>query len=199
VPLRVISMPITCQVVVPPDGISPSAGDYTIHTYPFDGLPLLRSHLHPKFAIVEAGRRLEGLEPNIFKQLLVDFPSLSLIGNLYEAWLRVPPAGWKEDISFNVLYVKDDDDDDDDDDSDPNYDDQTSIGWPLFGTKCPAQSSLTCKTKRKRPNPQPWKYASRARNVTSVTVIFPLTSKGGSSVSLSVAKCEISVKSKFHI
>lgn len=149
-------MPIVRQTKVLTDGMTPSSADFTVYTYPFDGFPLLKSHLHPRFAIFEAGRRLESLQPNDYQRLLVDFPSLALIGNVYEAWSRKPPEEWKKDESYNVQDGDDDDDDDDehDGDGDPDYDDQTSIGRS-FGRKRPAQSSPTPQTKRQRPNPRP--------------------------------------------
>jgi len=144
-------MPIVRQTRVLFTNDGNSSADFTIYTYPFNGFPLLKSHLHPKFAIFEAGRRLEFLEPTVFKSLLVKFPSLALIGELYGAWSRKPPAEWKTDISF----YDPDDTDDGNGNGDPDYDsDQTSIGRH-FWRKHPAQSSLTPQTKRQRRNPQP--------------------------------------------
>ena len=62
------------------------------HKYPFDTLPKIQTHLHPKFVIFDAGKKwkkAEGfsLEPQ-FKHLET---SLETIEGLYDAWIRPLP------------------------------------------------------------------------------------------------------------
>ncbi|XP_006463611.1 hypothetical protein AGABI2DRAFT_187156 [Agaricus bisporus var. bisporus H97] len=42
-------------------GQPPSVDQYTIYLYPFDNMPTFRTHLHPKFAIYELGRKVHTL------------------------------------------------------------------------------------------------------------------------------------------
>jgi hypothetical protein len=61
-------MPILHQTLQP-DAVA-------VHYYPFDTLQLLRSHLHPKYAIFEAGRKLGGLDASLATNLADRYPSL---------------------------------------------------------------------------------------------------------------------------
>lgn len=72
------------------------------HTHPFKTLPQLKSHLHPQFVIFDVGRKLEGLAEDTFVRLNEDFPSLSLIKCVYNAWSRDPPPDSKNDESYDV-------------------------------------------------------------------------------------------------
>lgn len=81
------------------------ASNVTIHLHPFRTLPGLNSHLHPKFVLLEAGRKLGNLS-NLVKSLrstsqaaargvetlLVDlrtqWPIIESIEHIYEAWVR---------------------------------------------------------------------------------------------------------------
>jgi len=96
------------------------------HPYPFDTLPLLESHLQPKFVIFDAGQKLAESEQNEIQNLVDVFPSLqfSSIMALYSAWIRPPPAKAKEDLTYNVP------DDDDDNSYDSEDEDQTKSGRP---------------------------------------------------------------------
>ncbi|EKM75046.1 hypothetical protein AGABI1DRAFT_132665 [Agaricus bisporus var. burnettii JB137-S8] len=42
-------------------GQPPNKDQYTIYLYPFDDMPTFRTHLHPKFAIYELGRKVHAL------------------------------------------------------------------------------------------------------------------------------------------
>ncbi|KZT19361.1 hypothetical protein NEOLEDRAFT_1029002, partial [Neolentinus lepideus HHB14362 ss-1] len=58
----------------------------TVHNYPFDSMRLLNSHIHPKFAIFELGRKLASLSPDIKNKLITNKGILSLIIQLHGAW-----------------------------------------------------------------------------------------------------------------
>jgi len=76
--------------------------DFSIHTYPFAQVQV-RSHLHPKFAIYEAGRKLR-LKGNSYLRLTGVLPQykevLYMIEDIYYAWCQdVPAEGWdREDF-----------------------------------------------------------------------------------------------------
>lgn len=60
--------------------------DFKIHIHPFDELPEIRSHLHPKFAIVELGRKLSKLDPGSFKSLILSSSIYIRIRTIFVAW-----------------------------------------------------------------------------------------------------------------
>ncbi|KAF7759881.1 hypothetical protein Agabi119p4_11576 [Agaricus bisporus var. burnettii] len=71
----------------------PNKDQYTFHFYPFDTLPPFRSHLHPKFAIVELGRKyheLRGKNLAAASAALSSYPILSRVNRIYAAWLLSP-------------------------------------------------------------------------------------------------------------
>jgi hypothetical protein len=78
----------------------------TLHGYPYKTLPNLESHLHPKFAIFDAGRKLKNLTqqsdkplPEI-RDLLINYPALYMIQNLYNAWVQKVPANALRELSY---------------------------------------------------------------------------------------------------
>ena len=88
--------------------ISRGMGDAnTLYRYPFDSFPLLESHLHPKFIIFDAGKKLGKLlnqdsDSNpVYSKLLEDFPGMSDIRRLYLAWIKPPPFDAQQDTSYN--------------------------------------------------------------------------------------------------
>ncbi|KAH7921539.1 hypothetical protein BV22DRAFT_1122097 [Leucogyrophana mollusca] len=93
-----------------------SPDDFTVRVYPFDTLPVLVSHIHPKFAIVAAGMRLSTLQAEDVSALADAFPILPKIVALYRAWTGPCPANAQENDSFWPPYNPSDDDADDDDD-----------------------------------------------------------------------------------
>lgn len=79
--------------------------DVTVHLYPFQTLPLLESHVHPKFIIFEAGRRMEGLQnlissltpisqeatrsvERLVNGLRTQWPAIERIERIYHAWVQ---------------------------------------------------------------------------------------------------------------
>ncbi|KAF7759879.1 hypothetical protein Agabi119p4_11574 [Agaricus bisporus var. burnettii] len=64
---------------------------YTLHFYPFNTLPLFRSHLHPKFAIYELGRKFDGLtdkDQAAADAAVLSYPELDIIYRIYLRWSR---------------------------------------------------------------------------------------------------------------
>ena len=67
---------------------------HVVHTYPYSSLPTLESHVHPKFIIFDAGRKLRTLmieNSDVLKNVIDHYPSLSKVQNLYRAWIQEPP------------------------------------------------------------------------------------------------------------
>ncbi|XP_006455583.1 hypothetical protein AGABI2DRAFT_180559 [Agaricus bisporus var. bisporus H97] len=67
----------------------PNGDQFTLHFYPFDTLPSFRSHLHPKFAIFELGRKfIELIErnPTAANAAFSSYPILHTIRIIYLAW-----------------------------------------------------------------------------------------------------------------
>ena len=79
----------------------------SIHLHPFKTLPLFKSHIHPKFVIFNAGAKLVDLATADVSKLVKDFPGLSSIITLYNAWIRK-----LADNELNDLLFNDDHDDD---------------------------------------------------------------------------------------
>ena len=76
-----------------------SPGLTATHKYPFKTFPIIKSHLHPKFAIVNAGEKLLKLGDTDGPKIFLDFPGLQAVIHIYVAWTR--PANLS-DKSFNV-------------------------------------------------------------------------------------------------
>lgn len=111
----------------PPANTPISNQHVTNHFYPFDTLPLFESHLHPKFAIYNAAKKLDDFSSDHYLQLLEDYPQLSSIQILYNAWKRRPKEDELDNPSFLPPQVDDNEDEDDDFEDDPHdfdYDDR---------------------------------------------------------------------------
>ena len=92
---------IVRQDFIPSDSSTPvSDANSTIHMCPFDTLPQLESHIHPKFVIVNAGAKLVKLATVDVLKLVEDFPRLSSIITLYNAWTRELAEKELKDPSF---------------------------------------------------------------------------------------------------
>lgn len=90
--------------------------DFVVHTYPFASMPLLKSHVHPKFAVYELGRKLFEFSGNLQQTLVRDTPVLGSILQIYMAWDRALSDENLEDLEFNEPP-----DDDDDKSKNPSY------------------------------------------------------------------------------
>lgn len=147
--------------------------NFSIHSYPFDTLPLLESHLQPKFVIYNAGEKLAVLGHRLYDKLIDSFPGLSssfsLILSLYAAWTLPPPDDAGEDSSYVSA-----DDDDDGDDGDGDSDDDDDLDYTLPGRpkrrKVQAMEPLAPPTKRKRPNPKVLPVSSRRKFLSKETM-----------------------------
>jgi hypothetical protein len=140
------------------------------HHYPFKTLPIIKSHLHPKFAIVNAGRKIQKLGTTMvkdFRRVLLDFPILRVVMDVYTAWVR--PADLN-DKSFNVLPVHpleliggDSGSDDGDNYDDSDYDNRTISCRPHPRNRTTPQNSLQGSPVRKRKRTEPAPRASGSK------------------------------------
>ena len=103
---KLVPLPSMFGVRVPPENHDgPGGRGDDLYVYPYDDLPPLVSHLHPKFAIFDAGRKLK-MFGNVSNQQVLEkfydkYPELQKVWNLYRAWTRVPPIESLEDESYN--------------------------------------------------------------------------------------------------
>ncbi|KAF9481621.1 hypothetical protein BDN70DRAFT_876103 [Pholiota conissans] len=96
----------------------PTRNGFTTHMYPFKTMPDLCSHIHPKFAILELGRKLSEMPAEVAKRHLEDCPLLDDIFVLFRAWTsRLSSKAW-DDASYAPASVDDDEEDDSDMDDD---------------------------------------------------------------------------------
>lgn len=130
----------------------------TVHYYPYHTLPLLESHLHPKFAIFNAGSKLKKLEtPESFSKLetLFDkYPGLEKTLRLYDAWIRPLPASALKDESYfdpNDILVEDSNGSEHSDDEDIDYTCQTKSGRGDGFKYFPKTRSVAAADRAKRP------------------------------------------------
>ncbi|KAF7424973.1 hypothetical protein PC9H_010284 [Pleurotus ostreatus] len=96
-------------------GHEPDNLTFTTHVFPFDQLPPLQCHIHPKFAIYEFGSKLVGLAAEMRAELFERWPILDKIALIYRAW-DAPPT---EDISKWLMDIPDSKGDSSDDDEYP--------------------------------------------------------------------------------
>ena len=96
-------LPILRQDAIPANG-KLSLKHSNIHVYPFNRLPLLKTHLLPYFVIFDTGKKLSDSEQNLIQNLVNIFPDVrfSAIMALYSAWIPPPPAKAQKDPSYNV-------------------------------------------------------------------------------------------------
>jgi hypothetical protein len=109
----------------------------TCHFYPFDNMPLLESHIHPKFVIYDCGSKLAEQGDGLFEAKIVkDFPSLSMVQALYAAWvLKSLPPFAKTDPSYGydappATFEYENHDGDDDDPNDGDYENRSDRTKP---------------------------------------------------------------------
>lgn len=136
--------------------------DVVNHFFPFDSIPLLKSHIHPKFAIFELGRQVSHLPLDVYRSLLTTTPILSSVLDIYYAWTRTPPARFLEDTEFNPPPGSSDAEDSEDDESggdddDPNDEDRSKASTiqrrnGKHKRKPPAPPSPSARPKRSRPS-----------------------------------------------
>ncbi|KAF9496610.1 hypothetical protein BDN71DRAFT_1588802 [Pleurotus eryngii] len=98
------------RIPTPENPMGPS--DTVMHFFPFDTMPLLTSHIHPKFAIFELGRQISALPMDLKIKLINATPILCSISDIYRAWSETPPA---EFLAYKVFNPHPDDEDDDED------------------------------------------------------------------------------------
>ena len=109
----------------------------TFHRYPYNELPLLKSHIHPKFAIFDAGRKLKRLEElttskRELLRVLTDNPRLEKVQILYYSWTQKVSRDLLANKSYNdpnyvLVYEPEEDGDNGSDDSeDMDYNGRTN-------------------------------------------------------------------------
>ncbi|KAF9008243.1 hypothetical protein BDQ17DRAFT_1323611 [Cyathus striatus] len=74
------------------------SGMFTVHTFPFNTLPDLISHIHPKFAIMQAGYVLSktnysGLDATVGKQIM----------GIYQCWTTIYSTGYLENWLIDCI------------------------------------------------------------------------------------------------
>ncbi|KAF7426543.1 hypothetical protein PC9H_008912 [Pleurotus ostreatus] len=122
--------------------------DVVNHFFPFDSIPPLKSHIHPKFAIFELGLQVLHLPLDVYRSLLTTTPIISSVLDIYYAWTRTPPTRFLEDT------VKDDESGGDDDDpNDEDWSEASTIQRRISKRKCktPTPPSPSARPKRSRP------------------------------------------------
>lgn len=86
-------------------------------------MPYLTSHIHPKFAILEAGfaiyRITQEAGPSYHSWLTQRFPILTQISDIYEAWTAEVPHDPTNDLTYHPPVDSSDDNGENDEDS--NY------------------------------------------------------------------------------
>lgn len=85
---------ITRRVELEDDIPAGGTPTWTIHTHPFNTLPLLKSHLHPKYVIFDAGRKL-----GVLAKSDTHFVNKTILAE-YGAWKRELPDITQEDPSY---------------------------------------------------------------------------------------------------
>ncbi|KAL0957225.1 hypothetical protein HGRIS_001039 [Hohenbuehelia grisea] len=131
--------------------------DFIVHVFPFDDIPVLKSHIHPKFAIFQLGRQISGLAADKKASLLNANPILCSVLDLHKAWSESLPAGADEDSEFNQPLDDSDDDDSDgggrggDDPGDGDYSDVPTIPRRDGKRKATMPPSPSARSKRSCP------------------------------------------------
>ena len=152
----------------------------TTHHYPFKTLPTIKSHLHPKFAIVNAGAKMQELSDknyDDFARVLRDFPCLRLVMDLLTAWKRSPRFS---DTTFDVPFDISEDDGGGGNDNESDYDNQT-VHWRDHGRKVGTPQG-SCQgspvRKRKRGNPAPRASGSKRKVLSELSLYKHNQQKG---------------------
>ena len=81
-----------------------SVDNFTVHVYPFNTLPVLVSHIHPKFVIMATAKTVFRQEQDAIQALIQQFPTLETILKLSLAWRNFIPRRAKEDRSYWPPY-----------------------------------------------------------------------------------------------
>jgi hypothetical protein len=139
--------------------------DFQVHVAPFDSFPIIHSHLHPKFAIVEAGRCMtelldEDTTPEgefYWNSFIRSDQALQRILTIFTAWkerINVPRRG--DDAGESFYAQSDDDEGGGDSDDDDNKSGNHSTGT------VPHRSGIP-KKKRNKKSPQGGSKSKRGR------------------------------------
>ena len=111
-----------------------------IHTYPYSSLPVLESHVHPKFVVFNAGMKMRKLvlegKSAVLKKPFEDYPSLTKIQYLYRNWIQeLPKFALKDktyvDPELELVYDCEFDDDIGDGNGDDPHDNDSDYDEPM--------------------------------------------------------------------
>lgn len=123
---------------------------FQIFTFPFAQFPTLTSHIHPRFAIVQAGYMFKLVNDSLPRTALLKhamaagrLDHIRAVVKIYEAWTYAAPneaddresfrahsddEGGNDDLSDDPYDGNDNNDDDDDDEDDDDDDDEDEDG-----------------------------------------------------------------------
>ncbi|PPQ72837.1 hypothetical protein CVT24_012883 [Panaeolus cyanescens] len=69
-------------------------GSVAIHEFPFEDFPVIKSHIHPRFAILHLGETISrDLTPDARAQLFDQYPYLRDVQHLFRVWTMSIPVG----------------------------------------------------------------------------------------------------------
>ncbi|KAF8635003.1 hypothetical protein AX17_004049 [Amanita inopinata Kibby_2008] len=147
---RMENVAIHRQNRIPSRERSLTSNDFTTYLDPFENLPMFESHLRPKFAILEAGRKmmfdLDWYKADFLKE---SYPILKKVLEIFGAWTHKRP----DDAEYDKDYNPDPADDDGDGDHERGSVTSSRRTGPGRGEKRKRQpDSPTPVSKNTRPN-----------------------------------------------
>lgn len=77
--------------------------DVIIHIYPFHTLPTFESHLHPKFVVLETGRKLENIIADVFEPMIA-YVGKAVGNNVLNLWVDGIRAHWPVVRDIERIY-----------------------------------------------------------------------------------------------
>ena len=77
------------------------AASFTIHLPPYNDFPLLKMHVHPRFAVFDLGRKIYLLPLHILSDFVKELPVLLKALRIYEKWVASRPASSMTDKAYN--------------------------------------------------------------------------------------------------
>ncbi|KAF8308058.1 hypothetical protein DL93DRAFT_2171404 [Clavulina sp. PMI_390] len=153
---------------------SQQISDPPLYRYPFANFPTLKSHIHPRFAIVEAGRAF--VNCSLPRAALIDaaraagyVDEILAVEKIYEAWVQPSPDEADDNESFHFQrknYRKGGGhttDDDDDGDGSGGDDDDDEEEHEFDETKTESRRSSLRSANRRRDKDQEDVFSSRKR------------------------------------
>src|ERR1700754_3625987 len=76
------------------------ADEYKLHFYPYKDL-IIKSHLHPRYAIYQAGFRLTMMTGGDYRQISVEYGEIAgKLMDIYAAWSKDLPETAHAEVSY---------------------------------------------------------------------------------------------------